>query len=41
MEKKYNTEDCGWDGGDDKFNEKYPDCRVDYPSSIGNDFGAM
>ena len=41
-EEKYSIEDCGWDGGDCiEFNEKYPGCRVDYPSSIGNGFGAM
>ena len=33
----YNTEVCGWDGGDCiEFNEKYPNCKVDSPSNIGD-----
>ena len=31
----FNTEECGWDGGDCIISE-YPDCHVDYPTSIGN-----
>jgi hypothetical protein len=35
----YNTEQCGWDGGDCiEFNEKYPNCKVDSPSFIGDGF---
>ena len=35
----YNTEECGWDGGDCvDFNDKYPDCKVDHPSWIGSGF---
>lgn len=34
---EYNTEECGWDGGDCiEFNEKYPNCTVDNPFWIGN-----
>jgi hypothetical protein len=32
---EYNTEECGWDGGDCVV-EGYPDCHVDDPSEIGN-----
>jgi hypothetical protein len=33
----YNTELCEWDGGDcEKFQKKYPDCKVDVPSQIGD-----
>ena len=33
----YNTEECGWDGGDCvEFNEMYPDCDVRSPSFVGD-----
>eukprot|EP00562_Extubocellulus_spinifer_P015332 CAMPEP_0178575986 /NCGR_PEP_ID=MMETSP0697-20121206/20205_1 /TAXON_ID=265572 /ORGANISM="Extubocellulus spinifer, Strain CCMP396" /LENGTH=60 /DNA_ID=CAMNT_0020211131 /DNA_START=27 /DNA_END=206 /DNA_ORIENTATION=- len=31
----YNTEECGWDGGDCVV-EGYPDCHVDNPSLIAD-----
>ena len=34
---RYNTEKCGWDGGDCLV-EGYPDCHVDIPSWIGNGY---
>ena len=35
----YNTEECGWDGGDCiEFNEKYPNCMVDWPSFLENGY---
>lgn len=51
--RSYNTEECGWDGGDcatnhhwglcnwdggdcTEFNQKYPDCHIDFPSFIGD-----
>lgn len=33
--KPYNTERCGWDGGDCLI-ENYPDCHVPNPSRLGN-----
>ena len=37
---EYNTEECGWDGGDciehNSLKQKYPDCHVYHPSWIGN-----
>ena len=33
----YNTEACGWDGGDClEFTEKYPDCNVERPYRVGD-----
>jgi hypothetical protein len=33
----YNTDDCGFDGGDcEEFNAKYPNCNVNSPVIIGN-----
>lgn len=33
----YNTEKCGWDGGDCiSFNEKYPNCTAQIPDLIGD-----
>jgi len=32
---KYNTAECGWDGGDCLI-DGYPDCHVKYPRLIGN-----
>ena len=35
----YNTEECGWDGGDCiEFNTNYPNCTVDSPYFIGNGY---
>ena len=35
---EYNTPECKWDGGDCvEFNRRYPFCRVEYPSNIGDD----
>lgn len=34
---QYNTPQCGFDGGDCRvFNERYPNCTVDFPAKIGN-----
>ena len=33
----YNTEECGYDGGDcTQFNQKYPNCTALYPFHIGD-----
>lgn len=35
----YNTEECGFDGGDCiEFNSKNPNCTVEIPSWIGDDY---
>merc|ERR1712087_309082 len=35
----YQTEECGWDGGDCvELNEKYPDCNVENPLWIGDGY---
>ena len=35
----YNTEECGWDGGDCiNFNTNYPNCTIDKPFWIGNGY---
>jgi hypothetical protein len=35
----YNTEECGFDGGDcEEFNTLYPNCTVDNPGWIGNEY---
>lgn len=34
---KYNSEECGWDGGDcTEFNEMYPGCEVEDVRDVGN-----
>ena len=34
---KFNTKECGWDGGDcESFNQLYPKCKVEFPVLIGN-----
>ena len=36
---EYNTQECGYDGGDcQNYNEKYPDCDVEFPSLLGNGY---
>ena len=36
---EYNTEECGFDGGDCiDFNEKYPNCKVDDPYRIADEY---
>ena len=35
----YNTEECGWDGGDCvELNTKYPNCHAANPSNIGDGY---
>lgn len=35
----YNTEECGWDGGDCiDFNKNYPDCKAKYPFRMGDGY---
>ena len=37
--QEFNTEECGWDGGDcDAFNMKYPNCTAKFPWYIGNGY---
>ena len=33
---KLNTVNCGWDAGDCKKSEQFPDCQIEYPDWIGN-----
>lgn len=33
-----NTPECGYDGGDCTAFNKFPNCSVDYPYLVGNDF---
>jgi len=36
-EKLFNTEKCGYDGGDcTNFNHMYPDCKVEFPDRVGD-----
>ena len=36
---QYNTEECGWDGGDCvELNTKYPNCHAANPSNIGDGY---
>ena len=36
-EEPYNTEECGYDGGDCiAFNDKYPDCTARFADTIGD-----
>ena len=36
---EFNTEECGWDGGDcDAFNSNTPNCTVPYPYLVGNGY---
>jgi len=36
-DKSYNNQECEWDGLDcTDFNERYPNCETEYPSTIGN-----
>jgi len=37
--REYNIKECGYDGGDcTTFNQKYPDCDVEFPTLLGNGY---